>query len=197
MSERAIQNFIATIALHFPRPKFNDDDTMETAWLASMNRVLSRYSDDVLADAAVRMLAKRNPKKDGRFFPVPSECQEICQEAEEVKRLAQAPLQLSTAQRDPSQFAGWRSQLADDLVKSEMGRQAKREGWHGALHDFIRSQGRLPSGEEISRCKGVARGFDEALEMARRGEAGEMSHALAVLGTKILKRRSEIAEAIP
>jgi hypothetical protein len=192
-SAKAIKQFIAVVESFFPRPKFDGDETQEAAWMTILARVLSPFEDDELADGATRLVSTY----EGKFFPKPVECTKACEKAREVKRLAQAPLQLSTAQRDPSQFAGWRSQLADDLVKSEMGRQAKREGWHGALHDFIRSQGRLPTGEEISRCKGVAKGFDEALEIARRGEAGEMSHALAVLGTKILARRREIAEAIP
>ncbi len=52
MSAEAVLRFVAVVELHFPRPKFNDDEQMEAAWLASMTRTLGNYPDDVLSEAA-------------------------------------------------------------------------------------------------------------------------------------------------
>jgi hypothetical protein len=156
MSQIGVARFIAAVALHFPRPKFNDDEGMEGAWMASMNRVLSHYEDDILADAAMRILAKRNPKRDGRFFPTPSECVEFCDEAREVKRLQETPL--IAAPKEMSYDS--RCNLARDLMQSPMGQLAKREGWSESMFYFVVDHARVPAGKEIDDCKREAREFE-------------------------------------
>lgn len=190
MSQLGVAKFIAAVALHFPRPKFNDDEGMEAAWMASMNRVLSHYSDDILADAAVRILSKRNPKKDGRFFPSPSECTEVCDEAAEVKRLRETPL-ISTAQRDPSPWAGWRITLADDLMKSAPGLQASCEGWGLAFHTFCRENGRAPELHEFGQCRQARRNLDVGMQILHADEDAFARGPLMQLGQKMLKRNEE------
>jgi hypothetical protein len=153
MSQDAVHKFIATVALHFPRPKFNGDDTMETAWLASMNRVLSGFPDDVLADAAVRILAKHR----GQFFPKPAECTDACREAAEVKRM-NAPQLLIGKQEMPYDS---RCNLARDLMQSPMGKLARKEGWAESMFYFIVDHQRVPGGNEIDDCRREAREFEK------------------------------------
>lgn len=195
MSQDAIHKFIATVALHFPRPKFSDDETMEGAWMASMNRVLSGYSDEVLAEAAHRILRDRNPKKDGKFFPVPSECTEVCNEVARLEAQKQTPL-LSYGHQDSSEFAGWRYTLADDLIKSELGKRAAREGWALMFHTFCRTKGRAPAGNEITQCKASMQDLHEGVEMCLRGEGGACSRALAGLGESMVKRGEDLRDKV-
>ena len=199
MSEAGVHRFVAVVALHFPRPKFNDDEVMEGAWIASMNRVLSGYSDEVLAEAAQRILAQRNPKRDGKFFPVPSECSDVCTHVAKLQEMQRTPL-LSYGHRDSSPWAGWRMQLADELINGEMGRQAAEEGWVLILHDFVRNNGRMPTGNEIARCRQDAKVFDEAYAECVRGHwqgNGQFVQAAFVkLGDSMVARRDDLAKAV-
>jgi hypothetical protein len=192
MSEAAVLRFIATVELHFPRPKFSGDETMEAAWVKSMNRVLSRFDDDVLASAAERILGRRHPKDDGRFFPSPAECVEFCEEALDVKQRSATPL-LSTAKRDPSPWAGWRTVLADDLMESATGKQAAREGWGLAFHTFCRENGRAPeTPQEIARCKSSRRALDEGMAILRADTDIFARGPLIRIGQKMLAENDEM-----
>lgn len=189
----AVSKFIAVVGLHFPRPKFADDETMETAWMASMRRALEGYDDAVLAAAAERIICTRKPKRDGRFFPVPSECTEACEYVCKLKEALATPLLAAP----PSNRYEWRYKLADELILTPLGKQAGDEGWLLALHDFIRAHGRLPTQPwEITKCKASANGFDEAYETVLRGEGGVANAALERLGASMLARREAYREKV-
>ena len=192
-NEEAIARFIAVVALHFPRPKFNEDEAMEGAWIASMNRALGGFSSDTIAAAASQIVSSRKPKRDGRFFPVPAECVEICTEIERFAKMAATPL---LAAPDKNEWSDERLALAFDLVKGELGMRAAREGWIAALYRFCRKQMRLPNGPEIDRCVREAAAFDRCLEGVRHGAAGKISGSLAELGKSILARRDELSARV-
>jgi hypothetical protein len=175
MSQIGVAKFIAAVALHFPRPKFNEDEGMEGAWMASMNRVLSHYPDEILADAAMRILAKRNPKRDGRFFPTPSECVEFCDESVDVRRLRETPL-LEAPKEMPYDA---RCNLARDLMQSPMGVLARKEGWSESMFYFIVDHARVPGGTEIDHCK------REAVEFAKLRKEGLKDHPFGVPLSKL------------
>lgn len=188
-----VGKFISMVGLHFPPPR-KVDDPEYAAWLTSMTISLRHYSDSVLAAAAADIVQTRTAK-DGRFFPLPSECAKVCDRHRWLQEAQQRPL-LSTGRRDGSPWAGWRVKLAGELIVCELGRQAKAEGWILALYDFARANARLPAGGEIDTCKAVAKRFDEAYEACRRGDAGELGPALTKLGRSMIERRKEIAGAV-
>lgn len=186
-SPKAIKQFIAVVELYFPRPKFDGDETQEAAWMAIMARVLSPFDNDVVADGAVRLVSTYQ----GRFFPKPAECTAACEKAAEAKHYRQTPL-ISAGSRDPSPYAGWRITLADDLMQSAPGKQAAREGWGFAFHNFCRENGRAPSPHEFAKCKAERRALDEGMAILRKDDGIFGHKALLELGTKMLAKNDEL-----
>lgn len=160
MSAEGVARFISVVALHFPRPKFNEDEVMEAAWVASMNRTLGGFSDEVLADAAERIVSSRHPKKDGRFFPTPAECSSACVEASKLIAASETPL---LAKPKGDDWSDDRLALAFDLVRGEMGKRAAREGWAARLYNFCRINMRLPNAQEAFKCQEEARSLEVAI----------------------------------
>lgn len=191
MSDTGVAKFITAVGLHFPRPKFNGDEDMEAMWMASMNRQLAHYPDDILADAAMRIIAKRHPKEDGAFFPKPSECVEFCDEAVEVKRRSETPL--LAAPKDLPYDA--RVNLARDLMRCPMGQAAIKDGWGQSMFQFCIEHQRVPGGREIDECKITSRQFASEYERLLRSDhplrgplaklaEGMMRKARAMMGEK-------------
>ena len=117
-------------------------------------RALSQYSDRVLQRAADEMLATRSQRK----FPLLAECLEACRNAQdeiagEAKRENDSARQ-SAKSKDP--WSPERVHLADGMMRSELGREAAKEGWIVSLHDFCREEGRLPNKFEAERVRSAA-----------------------------------------
>lgn len=192
-----VGKFIAVVSLHFPLPKFQSED-VESAWLASMIKFLGGYSDEVLSRTAEYIIQTRDPKKDGKFFPVPAE---IIRHADSLKVVIaaeknQAPPLLSHGQKDQSPYAGWRSEEADRLIQTEMGRQAAKEGWIGSLWHWCRKKLSLPrTSAEVREIKSDAQVFNEALAKVEAGEGGVCNAALLKLGRTMQERRTEMAKS--
>jgi len=183
---QAVSKFIGELAVHFPN-RF-DTEAAEDQWLKSMVRNLRGYDTPILEMAAREIIDTRTDRR----FPLPADIKDVCARLVRTENM-KAPPQLRV---EPSQFADWRSNLADDLVKCGIGRQAADEGWILSLHDFARNNGRLPAGGDIAKCKATAIDFVKAYEECLRGEAGALSGTLARLGTSMLKRRGEIAAKV-
>lgn len=195
MSAVDVGKLISVVGLHFPRPRFRDD-AEEAAWTASIVRCLSSFSPEVLAKATELIVRDRDPKRDGKYFPVPAELIKACRDAQGVLERASDPPLLSEGRKDQSQYAGWRVDLANDLVKTEMGREAAKSGWIGSLWDFCRRMARLPDRHEIRNVRSDAEAFDEALDACERGEVGFATKPLLDLGRKIKARREEMAREV-
>lgn len=195
MSQVAVAKFIATVQVHFPLPRFVDEQ-QEDAWMASMRRFLGGYDADILSLASERVLRDRDPKKDGRYFPVPSEVIAICEAVRRDIHAASAQKLLTEGRGDQSPFAGWRSDLANVLVKTEMGRDAAARGWIGSLWDFCRRMARLPERHEVRDVVGEAQAFDLALDACERGEAGACNASLLKLGRSLRERRDELVRGV-
>ena len=181
---QAVGSFITSVMMHFPFR--HDSPEKEAEWTASMVRNLRGYAGDVLKKAAQRIIDTRTDRR----FPLPSECKNVCEDIHRVDKLTSLPVE-----PPPSKYAEWsesRIKLADDLIASEIGRQAARDGWVLSLHDFVRQQMRLPSASEIGRVKAGARGFDEAYEICLRGEGGLCNAALVKLGEMMVARREKL-----
>lgn len=189
-----VAQFIEVVSRHFPPRRMSDEDT--EAWASSLNRIIRRVDAETLAVAAEIILETRDPSKDGRMFPAPKECLAACEKARERIRLKRAPPLLSHGRADTSQFATWRIELADELIRGSMGQRAAQEGWGLALRDFCRREGRLPNEGEARECRQSARAFDEALAACRAGDAGILSTPLARLGESMLEARDGLADTI-
>lgn len=195
MSAEGVDQFISVIAVHFPKPRFEDLDTDEVIWQASLTRMLGHFDDAVLARAADTIIRTRDRKKDGAFFPVPKECIQACERAAEAIELEKRPLAIAV-DKEPPGFSPDRHRLALDLLSSPLGIEAVRGRWHGTLYDFIYRNARMPRGTEIEAVKHDARAFHAAVEACERGEMGELSKPLARLGRGIAARRDAyVAEA--
>lgn len=190
----AVVKFIAAIEVIFPRNRKQEDDE---AWTVTMVKFLAPYPERVLSAAAEHILRTRDPRKDGqRWFPSPKECIEACDLIARTIDVKETPL-LSYGNRDPSPWAGWRLKLANDLMHTEMGRQAAREGWNGALWNFARMEQRLPRDEhEVRMVKGHAARFNAALKACEEGRGGEFGKALAGLGRSIRANHAAKAKEI-
>lgn len=188
---RAVMQFIAVVSLHFPPPIKSGDETMEEAWTASMVRNMRGYAPDVLAAAAQEIIDTRTPK-DGRFFPLPSECKAVCDRLARVKAPA-APL--LTAEHKGDDFAEWRIKLADDLVQTELGRQAAREGWVMPLHLFCRQHARLPKDGEIATLRRQGKEFADAYRWLEQSEH-PLRAPLMALGDAFRSHREQLRKRV-
>lgn len=146
--------FISVVALHFPPPR-KADDADYGAWLASMMRTLRQFDDAVLARAAQEIIEKRTAK-DGKFFPLPSECTEICNRVAAQMHAEKTPL-LTDAKTLMSYDS--RVTLARNIMQAPIGRRAVKEGWGEAMFHFCVDHCRAPEGQEIERCKRRAQEF--------------------------------------
>ena len=193
MSERGVAQFISVVGLHFPRPKFNDDEILESAWVASMTRTLSGFSDEVLAQAAQKILTTRHPKRDGAFFPKPAECSDICVEIQRWSKASETPL---LAKPNPNDWSDERLSMAFDLLKGEMGRRAAREGWVSALYHFCRKNVRLPNADEIGGCIASAKNVERIMAEIEQREPSAFNNAVLGLGRSVLQRGNELADRV-
>lgn len=195
---KSVINFIKELVLNFGEPKFDVPDSDKRKaydeWLRGAVRELSPYSDDSLEKAKQIIVASRKY----RSFPLIAECLDACKEAQRWLRAQKPELGLG-GKLDTRKIPEWsndRERLADDLVRCDLGRRASHEGWVSALHDFCRRELRLPVGPEIKRCIDDAKGVDEWIERAARGECGAQSKVVVMLGQSKLKRRDEIKDMV-
>lgn len=192
-----VGKLISMVGLHFPPPRFPDEQT-EAAWTASMVRFLAPYTPEVLAATAEHIIKTRDPSKQGmKWFPAPAEIIKIADLLRRASDTRETPL-LTHGERDKSQFAGWRTDLANELVgTSEIGKEAARNGWVKSLWDWCRKFGALPrSQREVSEVKGEAAQFDAHMRTLRAGEGGAFNGALLKLGESLLQRRKELEQRV-
>lgn len=118
-------------------------------------------------------------KRDGAFFPAPSECIAACEKAKRARTGDAWPHDADRRQA-ASGFNPDRHKLALDLLGSELGIEALKARWHGALYDFIYRNTRMPKGTEIDAVKRVARVLRccEGVRARRNGRAVAQSRAL-------------------
>lgn len=194
MSAEAVGKFVSIIATAFPAKRW-ENESDEALWLAGMVSDLSHFGPDVLTKAANDIRRTRHPKKDGAFFPAPSECIAACEKAKRAIDNASS-MPLLAGNKEPSGFSPDRHQLAIDLLGTELGMEALKARWHGALYDFIYRNARLPKGTEIDAVKRASKGFFEDVKTCERGGAGELSPGLARLGNNIARRREAYAKSV-
>lgn len=154
------------------------------AWLAEMERMTKAYSETEL-DKAADLIMRRHR---GRYFPAVSEIVCACADAREDVNPAK-PV-------DKAKWPEWEPEAikkADELICGEMGREAASEGWISGLHDFCRKNGRLPHGREVTSCRDVSRGFDNAYALCTRMHT-PLGTALVGLGNSMLKNHEYLVK---
>lgn len=190
-SENDVRKFVMAVGVHFP-PLAQGDEA--DVWMASMARVLGRMETHVLSAAAALIIETRNPKRDGKWFPTPSECIVACDTARqriENDKRGSKPL-LSHGERDQSPWASWRCDLADTLIKTPMGERAAAGGWIVTLWNFCREHGRLPS-EEQARAMAVSAGDIPKLIEDLESDPNALAQMCARWGRSFVERRQQMA----
>ena len=190
MSAEGVKKFIAVVELHFPRPQYDGDETRQTAWVASIAGTIGGYSDEVLNAASHKILRDRVPKRDGRFFPVPSECEEVCKSVAKTLQAEKTPLLADMRKQMPY---GARCDLARDLMQSPLGKQARREGWGEAMFYFCVQHAKAPIGKEIDECKKTSKAFADEHERCLRGDR-EHGRSLAAWAESIRNNARKLME---
>jgi hypothetical protein len=185
---QAVSQFITDLAVHFGRK--HDTPEAEKQWLQSMFSTLRPYGADTLKYARERIINTRTE----RSFPLPAECKKVCDLIASREEIEHGVGRLAV-DKVPPQFSDARIKLADDLVMTPMGKEAAKDGWILALHDFCRDNARLPGGNEIAKVKAVPKGFDAAYRdcMSR---TGALDKALLRLGDKMITRRKELTDMV-
>lgn len=194
MSAEAVGKFVSIIATSFPIKRW-ENESDEALWLAGMVSDLAHFGPDVLTKAANDIRRTRQPKRDGAFFPSPSECIAACEKAKRSLDLETLGRTMLTVNKEPSGFNPDRHKLALGLLGTELGVEAVKARWHGALYDFIYRNARMPNGSEVDAVKRASREFFDAVRACENGQAGELSVPLARLGNNIAKRREDWAKA--
>lgn len=178
--------FIAAVSRQFNPPRL--DETEAAGWMRDYVRVIGKYDADVLSRAAHKIIETRTESR----FPKPAECRAACVEADrDLATLRKDQGLLSHGQRDQSPWASWRQDMADTLIKTDMGRQAAREGWVLLLWNYCRDHGRLPSPDMAARFAREARAIDDLIQ-ENEGRIDGLSQACARFGRTILERRDEM-----
>lgn len=192
MSVAAVTKFIVLVDSFFPRPKFSGKEENEALWLRSMADILGKYADDVLVEAADRIVKTRDPDKHGTMFPKPVECIAACEDVLKLRKGAMLQLEGPKG----NEWTDDRLTLAFDLANGPLGRRAAREGWIGPLLRFCRRNMRLPKDGEIVEVISVAQEFQEARQRCVDGEAGVLSRPLLALADSIAARSKEHAKRV-
>lgn len=208
-SKNAIAEFADEMLKHFP-PFRQWEDYQEKAWAETLEAELSGFSAEVIKAAQKQIIRTRKPR-DPRP-PMVSECIDACLEA---RRFLESGKQAQTLPEMRSNTLDWsadRLKLARDLVHTEMGRQAAKEGWAGALFVFARKNQRLPDAgkrieyrkakdsapvmvSEVEWCKREAKDFDDAYEYSVKG-GWDPAGVLEKLGRQIIERRQRLEREV-
>lgn len=173
-------------------PPFRWDEVQEQAWAALMVRELSGFNPAVLERGFQEMVRRRKETRT----PTPAECIAVCVEARKWLELEASTEQLPELRQSSDEWSRERRKLAHDLKRSDLGRQAAREGWIVALWNFCRRNQRLPSGREIDQCKRDSEGIEEIYSRASRGGCGPLSAKIAKFAEGLLEQRKNWAEEV-
>jgi hypothetical protein len=201
MSNEAVSQFVAIISPCFPTPRFEDDGDFKL-WLAVLTKAIGHHRPEAIVKAAETIVFTRSRKRDGSFFPEPSECILACDRAARIveaeKNARDRPL--LAVDKAPKEWSPECHRLALDMLGTPMGLEAVRERWHGALYDFMYARQRMPSPAEVTELKAKSKAFREDIAAIERGELKTHpsfdARKLAQLGRSIAKRREDYARTV-
>ena len=187
-------DFVGHMAQHF-RVYHKDGSPEEAQWTDNLVAILSNYATDVLADCCLWFMQHRKEIR----FPLPAEIITVC---DEIAKERARPTLLAKEAQESRQTPHSRERM--DLVRhllgaGHMGKQAEREGWIGALGDYVRHNARLPDPAEIPRLKRTSTETTEMILAVYRGEVGVgggLLEALRKFAGSVEQRRREYAAMV-
>jgi hypothetical protein len=193
-SIEAKAEFITTLRVHYSVTIYEPNrEEKEKAWTKSIADCIDPYSDDIVRRGMAKILHTRT---SDRRFPLPAEIRKVCDQIVVDDRQAQGMMDTSQFNRSYSNNrSAERIRLADDLVMGALGKEAARDGWISALHQFVCREMRLPNQGEIGRVKRAAADFDEGYEIAVRG-GWPLANAMADLGDTMLANRERLRKMV-
>jgi hypothetical protein len=172
-------------------------------------RILQQYTTAELEAARDRVLKSHQPGP-GRRWPSLPDCVNACEDARaaavQLDRLkssgsARVYSWLERERLRKEDEAAWSDEakiIANQLVKSPMGRLAAEEGWILGLHDFCRRHRRLPDpykdAKEIERLKEGARYVDDCL--AGKIDMGLLAAQLRKMALSMRAKREDLRRAV-
>lgn len=172
------KSFIEPMSAFFDQPPGSNAGE----FFAALADELSQFGDDFLAAGAKSIRLTRKY----RSFPTIAECVEAVRTA----RLDVA----NTNERGPvtpqygakSDDDEWERKVAAwRLCRSDMGHEARKDGWLVALFDFCRERGRLPVGIEATHCVSLSAQSRQGLDQCR---GTPLYASLANLRAKMIAR---------
>jgi hypothetical protein len=144
MSNPAL-SFIEPMSAFFDQPPGSNAGE----FFAALSDELSQFGDDFLSAGARSLRLTRKY----RSFPTIAECVE----AVRTSRVDTAPTSPRTFGK-PDDGDDWERKLAAwKLCRSDMGREARKDGWLVALYDFCREHGNRSHALRLNRRAGPPR----------------------------------------
>jgi len=153
-------------------------------YLRELRAALAGWDEHTLNTAASRLI------KVAKFWPRPAEIIEIAEQIAAEKVLPR---------QNPTEHGDFTTQAfvdANRLIRSDLGKQAAKEGWVGQLHDFCRRTRALPNERQIRDLKHEARLFDEAYTACVEGRGGTLNDALKRMGDSFIEKRARLAQIV-
>lgn len=138
------EKFLTPMLVFFSLP--NSAHADREAFLSGYVDELSEYTSHELEHAAKLLRTTRTT----RTLPTIADCLEACKQARDTLQ-APAKRRHGSDQVKWPEWAPERQRLADDLIRSEIGRKAADEGWLIGLWDFCRKEKRQPNRFEAER----------------------------------------------
>lgn len=184
-----ISDFIGKLLIHYP-VRF-DTEARQDEWIDSLTAAFRSYSADVLQRAAQRIVDTRTDRR----FPLVAEIHKVCAQIIYDDGIKQQSLGVVQDPEKATPYSESRERWADTLVNGELGREAAREGWILALHDYAREHGKLPDRPGAARLKASVAGFERELDRCRGG-GWELAPFLVQLGTSMLERREKLTDMV-
>lgn len=194
---RQAANKLAYAALQVFAPATWDEEQEQT-WTGYVVPEIEGMADEII-EAGTKQMLRRRKRKDG--MPSVAEVIEYCEEADRWIKQKQGKenLQIEQPFVPHGAWTGDRKQLADELIRTPLGKQAAKEGWIGVLWDFCRNQQRLPQqGKEVEELKRESKAVDAAYALAVRNASttdpkqkqfAEMNAKLVAWGDAVMERR--------
>lgn len=149
-------------------------------FLREYENAISGWDERTLKSAGDRLIA------EAKFWPRPAEVNDLCH--------ALMPPPSASDFKPDMNWTGEAIRKANDLIDSDMGRQAAKEGWIGAMHDHIRVHRTLPTPSEVAVLKQQGAATYQAYRDCVEGRGGVFGEALANLGATIMAKRRQLAE---
>lgn len=172
--------FIDKLATFFQIPKMGDIQ----AWVSAYVDALDKFSDQVLQEAAKRLIEQR----ESRTFPLVAECLFVCRQV--MAESSQSIGGEKRAQKDRMpEWTTERRNEADRLLSTYASRhRVLKEGWAWGLWDFCREQSRWPNAMEADKIRAKsASGNQQFRELVAAGIVPEVRILIEMRNTKLAK----------